>query len=199
MIWMMGKHTLSKFADATKWGGVTDTPESRAAIQRDLDRLETWADRNTMRFNKCRVLRPGRKNPVHQCTLWADQLESGFAEKDLGVLVDTKLNMSQQCALAAKRSNGVLGCTRRSAARRSMEVILPLYSALIGPHLECWVRCWVPQYKRDMDVLEGVQFRATKMIKGLEHLSCEERLRQLGLFSLEKRRLRGILSRCVST
>jgi len=91
---------------------------------------------------------------MHQHRLGADQLESSFAEELEGVLVDTKLIMSQKHALSTKKANSVQDCIRRSVASRPRDVILSLHSALLRPHWECWVLCWALQCKRDMETLE---------------------------------------------
>ncbi|KAJ7420089.1 hypothetical protein WISP_50318 [Willisornis vidua] len=98
--------------------------------------------------------------------------------------------MSRQCVLTAPRASCTLGNIKRIMASRSREVILPLYSIIVRPCLEYFNRLWDPQYKKDVDEMEQLQRRVMKMLRGLEHLSCEDRLGELRLFRLESRRLR---------
>ncbi|CAM5112215.1 unnamed protein product [Natator depressus] len=181
--------TVIKFADNTEMGGVASALEDRIKIQNDLDKLEKWSEVNRMKFSKdkCKILHLGRNNQLHTYKMGNDYLGRSTVERDLGVIVDHNLNMSQQCNAVAKKANIILGCTSRSSISKTREVILLLYSALIRPQLEYCVPFRAPYFRKDVEKLEKVQRRATKMIKGLENMAYEGRLKKLGLFSLEKR------------
>ena len=126
--------TISKLAGYIKLGGSVNLPGSRKALQRDLDRPDCWAESNGMKFNKtkCWVLHFAATTPGLEQSGW----KTVWEKKDLGVLVDSQLNMSQQCAQLAKEANGVLACIRNSVVTRSREAIIPLYSALVRAHLK---------------------------------------------------------------
>ncbi|MBN3271385.1 CFDP2 protein, partial [Polyodon spathula] len=103
------------------------------------------------------------------------------------------MSSSRQCGEAIKKANKMLGYIVKSVEFKSREVMLKLYNALVRPHLEYCVQFWSPRYKKDIAALERVQRRATRIIPGLKGMSYADRLKELNLFSLEQRRLRGDL------
>jgi len=132
---------LNNFADDTKLGqgeGAVNTLESRAVIQRDFNRLEKWAVRNFVKFKKGKyqVLHLGWNKLMQQCRLRVSCLGNRFSDKDLAILEDKKLDMSQQHDLVARKANSIPGCISKTAASRSIEVILLLCLALVRLHLE---------------------------------------------------------------
>uniref|UniRef100_A0A8C5LT35 Reverse transcriptase domain-containing protein n=1 Tax=Leptobrachium leishanense TaxID=445787 RepID=A0A8C5LT35_9ANUR len=186
---------VSVFSDDTKLGKVIQCEQDVTSLQRDLDRLGDWALKWQMKFNldKCKVMHFGVKNTQAIYTLNGTELGKSKQEKDLGIIIDFKLSNNVQCQTAAAKASKVLACIKRGVHSRDENIILPLYKSMVRPHLEYAVQFWAPVLKKDIISLEKVQRRATKLIRGMEGLSYEERLTSLNLFSLEKRHLRGDL------
>jgi len=135
------KCTLMKLVDNTKLSGEVGTTEGRATLQKDLDRLEGWANKKLMKFqmyglDKCKVSHLGKHHPGVQHRLGSTWLGSVSVETDLGVLVDNKLHMTEQCAAAAKKANRMLGYINKSITSKDKEVVISLCSVLVRPHLE---------------------------------------------------------------
>ncbi|RMC08102.1 hypothetical protein DUI87_15133 [Hirundo rustica rustica] len=119
-------------------------------------------------------------------------LDSAQEERDLGVLVTAAEHEPAVCP-GGQEGQWDPGLDQEWCGQQEQGGHSSLYLALVRPHLECCVQLWAPQFRRDVEMLEHVQRRATRLVRGLEHKPYEERLRELGLFSLEKRRLRGDL------
>ena len=148
-----------------------------------------------MEFNveKCEVIHFGRNNRCVEYRANGRTLNSVDEQRDLGVCVHRSLKVGNQVDKVVKKAYGVLAFIGRGIEFRSRSVMLQLYTTLVRPHLEYCVQFWSPHYRKDVGALERVQRRFTRMLPGMEGRSYEERLRDLGLFSLERRRLRGDL------
>ena len=183
---------LKKFADDTKVGHIVRTDEERNELQTCLDLLCDWADTWGMSFNtdKCKVLHVGHNNPQYSYTMNGYTLSEPGWEQDIGVKVKENLKPSLQCSSASKRANFVLGQISRAFHFRDRHVFLRLYKTYVRCHLEFAVSAWSPWTERDKYALEKVQRRAVRMITGLKGKNYEEKLKELGMLSLEDRRIR---------
>ena len=186
---------ISKFADDTKLCATVNNEEEANVLREDLERLFKWSEVWSMQFNveKCAVMHMGRKNTAFEYKIGNRKLRETEEEKDLGVIVHQSIKTSRQCLEAANKANKVLGIIKRTVVSRDKNIIMNLYKTLVRPHLEYCVQVWSPNLLKDKEVLEKVQRRATKMIRGFQALTYEERLEECGLTTLDKRRCRGDL------
>ena len=186
-------NNVLKFADDTKLFRKVNTDGDKQHLQNDLDRLVKWSEKWQMLFNfgKCKCLHTGHGNLNVNYKMGATVLGTTVKEKDLGVTISADMKVSEQCGIAASKGNQILGLIRRNITYKGKKLIIPLYKAIVRPHLEYCIQAWRPYRKKDIDTLERIQRRATKMIPELRDLSYEERLNECGLTTLETRRLRG--------
>ena len=164
-------------------------------LQGDINKLLEWSDNWLLGFNegKCKVMHVGRTNPEYNYFMSGKELKVITEEKDLGVIVTNSLSFSKHISTAAGKANRILGMVKRTFSYIDKESFLVLYKSFIRPHLEYCVQVWSPHLEKDKQILEKVQRRATKLVPQLENLSYEERLKELGLTTLEDRRVRGDL------
>ena len=184
---------VSKFADDTKIACSVRNIDGCIKVQQNIDKLVGWADKWQMNFNnkKCKVLHVGYSNKCFNYEMNGDWLESVEREKDLGIVISSNLKVSEQCLEARNRANRMLGIISRNVSYKSREVISKLYNGYVRPVIEYCAQVWSPYLRKDIEMLEAVQRRATRMISGLEKVCYAERLKELGMFSVERRFLRG--------
>ena len=182
-----------KFADDTKIFRQVGSENDLSAIQEDIDKLGKWGKDWDMTFNvdKCKVLHLGNRNKDMKYTLYNSEITTVNKEKDLGVIVDNKFKFDEQCNIAARKGNQILGIIKRNFSYLDKDIFLRLYKGLVRPHLEYCIQAWNPHTKKNIKILEDVQRRATKLVREIRNLSYEDRIRYLGLTTLETRRIRG--------
>ena len=174
------------FADDTKvFRKVTNDTDKQSLIKW----LEKW--QMLLNFGKCKCIHIGHGNMDEEYKMGDAVLGRTTKEKDLGVTFSAEMKVSEQCGIAASKGNQILGLIMRIITYKDKHLIVPLYKAIVRPRLEYCIQAWRPYRKKDIDKLERIQRRATKMIPELRYLSYESCLLQCGLTTLETRRLRG--------
>lgn len=186
------KSVISLYVDDTKWGAVIRGERDRVRFQESIDRLENWSREWQLLFNvsKCKIMHGGRQNAGHSYTMGGRELEVTRVEKDVGVMVEDTLKPSLQCAAAAAKANRILGQMSRAVQWRDKITFPKLFMSHVRPVLEYAGTVWCPYLVGDKETLEKVQKRMVSMIPGLRG-SYEDKLRALGMTTLQRRRERG--------
>ena len=193
--------TAYLFADDTKLYRSIKGEEDRNIVQSDLNNLFDWSTKWLLKFHpdKCKVMRIRNKRKAvdtHSYTMKTYEgsettLEIVDSEKDIGVNVDSHLTFEKHISIQVNKANQMVGLIRRSFKHMDYSTFCLLFKAIVRPHLEYANSVWCPYKKKDIDAIENVQRRATKMLPNLSDLSYPDRLRKLKLPSLKFRRLRG--------
>ena len=172
---MTGK--ILKFADDTKLFRKVKEIGDKQNVQYDIDKFVKWSEKWQMLFNvgKHKCLHTGPGNTGMNYEMGGTILCKTAKEKDLGVTMNANMKVSEQCRITASMGNQVLGMIRRNITYKDNSLIIPLYKAIVIPHLGYCLQAWSPYLRKDIDVLEKIQRRATKLISGLRDLTYEER------------------------
>lgn len=185
------------YADDTKISRVVNMKSDWKALQKDLNSLQEWSNKWQLKFNssKCKVMHLGNDNRKHRYSMMENEviktLEESAQERDLGVLIDDELKFVKHIENAVSKSNQLLGLIKRSFVYKNGEVMKKLFTSLVRPLLEYGNVIWYPRHKKEAEILERVQRRATKMIQGMTGHTYEDRLKLLDLPTLVYRRYRG--------
>ena len=180
----------------TRGGRDKHIRKSHMTLQQDIEYLYHWSKRWSMEFNgdKCHVLTIGKfenTRYTHRYKLDIDELEHVEEEKDLGVIVDSELDFSSHINKKIGIANSIVGLIRRSFTFLDGNSFRKLFCAFVRPHLEYGQAVWSPHLQKQIDALEMVQIRATKLVDGLKEMTYEERLKECKLTTLRFRRMRG--------
>ena len=184
---------ILKFADDTKLFANVGKAEDIVHLRNDLHELCKWSADWLLLFNvdKCKVMHFGYNNTLASYYIDNTMLPSCTVERDLGILIQDNLKVSQQCFKAASAANRILGMINRTFSHKSRFLIDTLYKSLVRPHLDYCAQAWRPFLRKDIDLLEKVQHRASRMVQECRGWSYDQRLNSLGWSTLENRRLRG--------
>jgi hypothetical protein len=190
---------LYMYADDTKLFRESSTDVSRAELQKDLGVLNEWTEKWQLRFNvgKCKVMYFGGPRNVkteyrmEQSNRNTTTLQETVVEKDLGIWMTNDLKPHNHVAHAVSRANQILGLIKRTFTYLDCQLVKQLYTSLVRPHLEYGNVVWSPYHQGDIDMMERVQHRATRLVPGFSKLTYEERLKRMNLTTLKQRRQRG--------
>ncbi|XP_065570193.1 uncharacterized protein LOC136033328 [Artemia franciscana] len=182
------KNHLTLYTDDSKLFGTVDN----ISLQANLNQIQAWADKWLLSFNisKCVTLHFSRGNLQHQYTMYNSKTSStvliptSSSGRDLGVLLDDSLKFHEHTAQAVSKANANLGLLKRTVSSRSSTVFLKLYKALVRPILDFGTCLAGPFYKSEVQLVEGVQRRATKCINGLCSQPYCRRLQSVNLPTL---------------
>ena len=189
---------LRKFADDTKGAKSISSVEDKNQLQSALDEFLLWSEKWCMEFNieKCKIMHCGRNNPSYSYYMDNKKLQEVKEERDIGVSITDNLKPSNQCRQAANRAKAVLAQISKGFHYRDRNVFIRIYKQYVRPHLEFSSSVWSPWFAADIKCIEEIQEKAVRMVSGLQSQDYDERLKELGLWRLEKRRKMADLIQC---